>query len=148
MDNLHRQYNRKTLPYRILHNNFHLSNIFVTGDGKLCSFDPHNKLGSIYLDIANLIIGLETCFTQIVTHGMIVPHSRLEKFKAAFARGYFQTEPMPSPILNLYRHILLIEKWNENEEKLTQARGARKLIYALSATSMRSYFLQLLDGQA
>lgn len=144
METSYRQNQDKTLPYRITHDNFSLANVFVTGDEKICSFDPHNKPGAIYLDIAKLITDMETCFMQLATYGMSIPPSRLEKFNATFLRGYFQSEPVDVSALNLYRLILLIEKWAETEDKIAEATGARKTAYTVSTLLMRNYYLRLI----
>jgi hypothetical protein len=144
LESLYRRYQGKTLPFRITHDNFSLANVFVTGDEKICSFDPHNKPGAIYLDIAKLFMDMETCFVQLATYGLSVPLSRLEKFNAAFLHGYFRSEPVDDSALNLYCLLLLIEKWNETEMKIAEATGVRKTAYAVSAHLMRSYYLRLI----
>jgi len=148
MDRLYQQYQSKTLPYRITHDNFSLANVFVTGDEKICSFDPHNKPGSMYLDIAKLIVDMETCFIQLSTYGISVPPSRLKTFNESFLRGYFQGESVDLSALNLYRLCMLIEKWDENEEKMADATAARKLVYGIGAIPLRGYFLRLIRRQA
>jgi hypothetical protein len=147
LDSLYNQHRDRTLPYRMTHDNYSLANVFVTGDEKICSFDPHNKPGSMYLDIAKLITDMQTCAIQVSTSGLSVPPSRLAKFNAAFLSGYFRSEPVDVSALNLYCLILLIEKWAETEEKVVEATGARKLAYALASIPMRSYFLRLIRRQ-
>ena len=144
MNTLYDQYENQTLPYRTTHDNFSLANVFLTDKEKICSFDPHNKPGAAYLDIAKLITDMETCFTQLLTYGMSVPLSRLENFNASFMQGYFQNETVNVSALNLYRLILLIEKWDETEEKMAEAKGIHKLIYGVGAAFMRSYYLRLI----
>lgn len=144
---LYDQYKNKTLPYRITHDNFSLANVFVTGDEKICSFDPHNKPGSIYIDIAKFIVDMETCAIQVLTFGMSIPPSRLKKFNAAFLRGYFRSEPVDFHALNLYRLIYLLEKWDDNEEKALLAGGAKKILYGIAALPMRRYFSKLIHRQ-
>lgn len=148
MDRLYTQYKNKELHQCITHDNFSLANVFITGDGRICSFDPHNKPGSMYLDLAKLITDMETSAIQVSTFGWRIPSSRLEKFNAAFLGGYFQSEPMDVSALNLYRLILLIEKWDENEEKVAEATGGRKLIYRLIAMPMRIYLMGLIRRRA
>ena len=144
---LYQQNRNKTAPYRISHDNFSLANVFVTGDEKICSFDPHNKPGALYIDIAKLIIDMETCLIQLSTYGMSVPPSRLESFNTAFLRGYFQNQPMNTEALNLYHLILLVEKWFENEERLNEVTGIRKLAYTLGTIPMRNYLQRLINRQ-
>jgi len=146
-DRLYQQYRDKTTPYRITHDNFSLANVFVTGDEKICSFDPHNKPGSLYIDIAKLIIDMETCLIQLSTYGMSVPLSRLENFNAAFLHGYFQNQSVDTDALNLYHLILLVEKWFENEERHKEVDGIRKLAYTLGTIPMRSYLQRLINRQ-
>lgn len=144
LDEWFAQYHDQSLPYCMTHDNFSLSNVFVTGGEKICSFDPHNKPGAIYLDIAKLITDMETCSIQVATYGTSVPLSRLEGFNASFLRGYFHSDQADPHALTLYRTIHLLEKWDENEEKLADSTGAKKTLYGLAAIPMRRYFLKLL----
>jgi hypothetical protein len=147
LDKLYEKYSKKTLPYRTLHDNFSSANVFATSDGKICSFDPHNKPGPFYLDIAKLIIDLETCRIQVLTSGLSVPTSQLEKFNQSLLNGYFKTDPVNCPALNLFRLLLIIEKWEENEDKFKQATGKFRYLYSLITPLMRSYFTKLLRRQ-
>lgn len=144
LDEWFAQYHGKSLLYCMTHDNFSLSNVFITGDEKICSFDPHNKPGAIYLDIAKLITDMETCSTQVATYGMSVPLSRLDGFNASFLRGYFYSDQADLHALNLYRTLHVLEKWDENEEKLASATGIKHILYGLAAIPMRRYFLKLL----
>jgi len=144
MDKLYQQFQGKTLEYHILHGDYHMSNVFITGDDKICSFDSHNLPGPIYVDLAKMITNMETCRTQVATYGLSVPASRLERFNAAFLHGYFKAGLVNTDALNLFRFIRLIEKWDEDEEHLEKVTGSGKLSHALAAIPMRSYFLHLI----
>ena len=141
VDALYKQYKDRVIPYGITHDNFSLANVFITGEEKICSFDPHNKPGAIYLDLAKLITDMETCFVQLISYGMRILPARLEKFNASFLHGYFQSEPVDVSALNLYRLILLIEKWDETEEKIAEATGIRKVIYVVAAIPLRFFYI-------
>jgi len=147
LDKLYQQFQGKTLEYRILHGDYHMSNVFITGEGKVCSFDSHNLPGPIYVDLAKMITNMETCRIQVATYGLSVPAARLEGFNAAFLRGYFNSGPVDHDALNLYRLIRLIEKWDEDEDRLEKVAGSRKLSRALVAIPVRSYFLRLIRKQ-
>lgn len=147
LDRLYEKYSQESLPYRAIHDNFSSANVFVTSDGKICSFDPHNKLGPFYLDIAKLMIDLETCRMQVLTSGKSVPTSQLDKFNQFLLNGYFQTDSVNNSALNLFRLLLIIEKWKENEDKFKQETGKSGFLYSIIKPQMRRYFLKLLRKQ-
>ncbi|MEO7838456.1 MAG: hypothetical protein ABIU06_03825, partial [Anaerolineales bacterium] len=73
LDKFYKMHSGKVVPYRILHDDFNSANIFVAGDGRICSFDPHNQPGSLYIDLAKIITNVETYRMQVVTNGLWVP---------------------------------------------------------------------------
>jgi len=140
VDTLYKRYDKITVPYRILHEDFHLANVFVSGDGRICSFDPHNQPGALYLDLAKFITDLETTRMLVLTNGFMVPLPRLKMFNEAFLQGYFEAEYIDHFALNLFRLLTLIQKWAENEIKLARSAGLRRFLYLLVTPQMRGYF--------
>jgi hypothetical protein len=145
VDGLYNRYENITVPYRILHEDFHLANVFVSGDGRICSFDPHNRPGCLYLDLAKFITDLETTRMLVLTNGFIVPPSRLKMFNEAFLQGYFEAEYIDRFALNLFRLLTLIQKWAENEIKLERSTGLQRFLYLLVTPQMRGYFQRILN---
>lgn len=144
LDDLYRAYGQTSHPYNILHNNFSMSNVFITRDGKICSFDPHNKPGSLYYDLAKFLIDLSTSNLQVVTHGRMVPFSRLTTFTDAFLYGYFRGGSADRQALRLFYLLILLEKWGRHEDIRRQASGKMKYLYHIGARHMQNYYLQLL----
>ena len=145
---LYQKHDSATLPQRSLHSDFNLANIFVTRDGRICSFDPKNDPGPVYIDLAKLITDMKTCRPQILTWGRHVSPALLQVYDAALLKGYFGEEPVNFIALNLYKLIHLIEKWAESEARLKSVTGMKKVLYMVGALQMRSYFMQLLRKQA
>jgi len=133
------------VPYHFLHEDFHLANVFVSDDGRICSFDPHNRPGPLYLDLAKFITDLETNRLQVVTNGLFVPSQRLKSFKEALLRGYFGIRYIDHFALNLFLLLTLIQKWEENEIKLERSTGPGRFLYLLITPQMRGYFQRILD---
>lgn len=102
----------------------------------------------MYLDIAKLITDMEACFIQLVTLGMSIPSPRLEKFNTPFLQGYFNSELVDDAALNLHRFILLIESWEEMEEKMAEAPDIHKMIYDLAEIYIRNHFMHLIGRRA
>ncbi|MDQ3005294.1 MAG: aminoglycoside phosphotransferase family protein [Chloroflexota bacterium] len=144
LDKLYKMYSDKVLPYCILHDDFNSANIFVTRDGRICSFDPHNRPGPLYIDLAKIITDVETYRAQLITNGLWVPHPRLQTFHASLLRGYFGSEAVDQSSLSLFRLLSLLEKWKEAEIKFESSSGKRKLVYSLAMPQMRKYFLHLI----
>lgn len=147
LEGLREKYQGQSLPYSTLHDNFSLANVFITGDKRICSFDPHNKLGPIYLDLAKLVTDMEACRTQVLTNDVNVPLSRLISFNAALLHGYFQNETVNFSALRLYRLISIIEKWEEYEQKLADLEGKNRILHFITATALRNNFLKLVRLQ-
>jgi hypothetical protein len=142
--NLYQKYSNAELPQRILHNDFNSANVFVTGDGRICSFDPKNEPGPLYIDLAKLITDLEMCRFQTLTWGRHVSRSQLDVFNASLLHGYFGSDPVNFAALNLFRLTHLIERWAESETMLIEATGVKKIIYTVGVIQMRGYYRQLL----
>jgi hypothetical protein len=142
---LYKTYHSKVVPYRILHEDFNSANIFVTRDGKICSFDPHNQPGPLYIDLAKIITDVETYRIQVITNGLWVPYPRLQTFHAALLRGYFGSESVDHSELSLFRLLILLEKWKEAEIRFESSKGKWKFLYSLAMPQMRRYFLRLIQ---
>jgi hypothetical protein len=145
VSNLYNRYDNVTVPYHFLHEDFHLANVFVSDDGRICSFDPHNRPGSLYLDLAKFITDLATTRTQVLTNGFMVPPPRLKIYNEVLLLGYFEADYIDHFALNLYRLLTLIQKWEENEIRLERSAGLRRFLYLLAAPQMRGYFQRFLD---
>lgn len=145
VSNLYNRYDNVAVPNHFLHEDFHLANVFVSDDGRICSFDPHNRPGSLYLDLAKFITDLATTRTQVLTNGFIVPPPRLKIYNEALLLGYFEADYIDHFALNLFRLLTLIQKWTENEIRLERSSRLQRFLYLLAAPQMRGYFQRLLD---
>ena len=146
LDKLYEMNSDKVVPYRILHDDFNSANIFVSRDGRICSFDPHNEPGPLYIDLAKIITDMETDRIQLITNGLWVPYPRSQTFHAALLRGYFGSEAVDQSSLSLFRFLSLLEKWKEAEIKFESSSGKRKLVYSLALPQIRRYFLRLIHS--
>lgn len=148
LEKLYRVYGRKTVPQRILHDDFTCANIFVTKDHRICCFDPKNSAGPIYVDLARISIDLETCRAQILTNGLAMSFSRVLQFHTSLLRGYFASEPADHSLLNLFRLLDLLGHWRETESRLENAPARNRFLYAPAVPLMRNCLLRLLREQA
>ena len=146
LDKLYKTHGSKVVPYRILHDDFKSANIFVTRDGRICSFDPHNRPGPLYIDLAKIITDVETYRIQIITNGLWVPYPRLQTFHASLLRGYFGSEFVDHSALSLFRFLSLMEKWKDAEIRFESSTGKWKFLYSLAMPQMRRYFLRLIHN--
>jgi hypothetical protein len=144
LDKLHKMYGSRVVTYHILHDDFNSANIFVTRDGRICSFDPHNQPGPLYIDLAKIITDLETYRIQVATNGLWVPYGRLQTFHASLLRGYFGSETVDHSTLSLFRFSSLMEKWKDAEVKFESSARKWKSFYSLGMPQMRRYFLRLI----
>jgi hypothetical protein len=146
LDKLYEMNSGEVVPYYILHDDFNSANIFVTRDGRICSFDPHNQPGPVSMDLAKIITDMETDRIQLITNGLWVPYPRLQIFHAALLRGYFGSEAADQSSLSLFRFLSLLEKWKEAEIKFESSSGKRKLVYSLAMPQIRRYLSRLIHS--
>jgi predicted transcriptional regulator len=144
LDELYRRYKGAILPHRNIHGDFNCANIFVTGDGKICSLDPKNSFGAIYIDLAKIMTDLESCINQVLTNRTTAPLGILKSLNLSVLKGYFNQQPIDNVALDLFRILSLIEKWREDENKLEQSIGKPASFYYLAAPQMRNYFSKLI----
>jgi hypothetical protein len=150
LDKLYEMNSGKVVPYRILHDDFNSANIFVSRDGRICSFDPHNRPGPVSIDLAKIITDVETDRIQLITNGLWIPYARLQRFHASLLRGYFGSEfgseAVNQPSLSLFRFLSLLEKWKDAEVRFGSSTRKRKFVYSLAMPRIRRYFLQLIHS--
>ena len=146
LDKLYEMNSSEVMPYCILHDDFNSANIFVSRDGRICSFDPHNRPGPVYIDLAKLIADVETYRIQLITNGLWVPYTRLQKFHASLLRGYFGSEAVDQSSLSLFRFLSLLEKWKDAEVRFESSTRKRKFVYSLAMPQIRRYFLRLIHS--
>ena len=146
LDNLYKMHRSRIVPYCILHDDFNSANIFVTRDGRICSFDPHNQPGPLYIDLAKIITDVETYRIQVITNGLWVRYPRLQTFHASLLRGYFGLESVDQSTLSLFRLLSLMEKWKDAEVKFESSAGKWMFLYSLGMPQMRRYFLHLIHN--
>ena len=144
LDKLYKMHSNNVVPYRILHDDFNSANVFVNRDGRICSFDPHNRPGPVSIDLARIIADMETDRIQLITNGLWIPYARLQTFHASLLHGYFGSEAVDQSSLSLFRLLSLLEKWKEAAIKFESSSGKRKLVYSLAMPQMRKYFLRLI----
>lgn len=147
ISDLYQKYKSAHLPYRTLHNDFNSVNIFVTSDGRIGSLDAHNLLGPMYVDLAKIMIDLETCRVQLLSGGLAVSRHSLDMFNASLIQGYFQNEPVDYYAFNFFRLLLLVERWNDSEENFERSSGAGRFVNSIGMIQLRRYFLKLLQMQ-
>jgi hypothetical protein len=150
LDKLYEMNSGKVVPYCILHDDFNSANIFVSRDGRICSFDPHNQPGPVSIDLAKIITDVETDRIQLITNGLWIPYARLQRFHASLLRGYFGSEfgseAVNQSSLSLFRFLSLLEKWKDAEVRFGSSSGKWKFVYSLAMPQIRRYFLQLIHS--
>ena len=129
-----------------LHNDFHLGNIFATKAGKIGSFDPNwEATGSNLVDIARILIDLETRRVQVLTFGLFLGKQRNDEFKKTFLKEYFQAVSIEEKLVNLFCILELLKKWRVNEDYFASYKmKGKKLIMALLRNWSRVYFKYLI----
>ncbi len=147
LEKLYEIHGRAITPYRLLHDDFNCANIFVTKDHRICSFDPKNTVGPVYADLARIITDLETCRVQILSNGSALSSSYMQQFRASLLLGYFAAKPVDHALLDLFRLLSLLERWQEAETWFAGASLRARFLYAPAMPLIRKYLLRLLRAQ-
>ena len=133
------------IPVSSLHHDFHLGNIFVTEDGRVGALDPNWKeSGSIFEDLASLLIDPLTRKFQVMSFGLLFRSSLSCRFEKAILRGYLGKQYVPPRLLYFYCAFASLVKWRANEELLNNIRSI-PLVFAGSIISKYTglYFSRL-----
>lgn len=130
-----------------LHNDFHLGNIFITSDQKIGSFDPNwQATGPNLIDIARILIDLETRRIQVLTFGKLLSKRRNDQFQMTFLRAYFQDENIEKKLVSFFCALELVKKWRVNEEYFDyQKLGPLNFVKPWLQNWSRHYFERVLD---
>ena len=99
----------------LLHGDFNLSNVLVTGDGRVAVIDTNRAEGPVALDLARLITDLRTHKGRALTFGLRPPSSAVREWQAAFLSGY--GDP-PDPSLPAVRAAAVTERWADIEARI------------------------------
>jgi hypothetical protein len=134
-----------TIPLTSLHNDFQLGNIFETQDGKIGSIDPNwLEGGSIYNDLASLLIDPVTRKNAVLTRGCLFRPPLQTRYERAVLSGYYGNSRVCNPILYLYCATKTISKWLEDEDRLnTYIPSLSSHSMKLSRIWVRGYFYKL-----
>jgi len=107
----------KKVKIGMLHNDFHLGNVFILKGEKVGAFDPNwESRGPIYIDIARLMIDLETRRSQILSFGILFSQLRIDEYKSAVLSGYFRISDFDLQLTTFFCALEVVKKWRVNEE--------------------------------
>jgi len=115
------------------HGDFNLSNVLVTGDGRVAVLDPNLVPGPALEDAAKLLTDLRTRRARALTMGRL-GGAGVEEAEAAFLAGY---GPADLNLLPFFRAVATARRWVEMEGRLTGPR--RHPMLRLGAVPMRRY---------
>ena len=128
------------IPLSSLHHDFHLGNIFITQQGCVGALDPNWKeSGSIFEDLASLLIDPLTRKYQVISLGLLFRSSLSYRFERAILSGYFGKQYVLPRLLYFYCAFASLVKWRANEELLKNIKS-RPLILAGSIISRYTGF--------
>lgn len=120
-------------------------NILYSDDQKICLIDIKARPAPIYSDIGLLIINPDTYKQQILTGGLYLPVSLLEKYREAIITGYFDGQPRDEFFVKLFSALRVLEKWNMYEELLSKYKGIKFWVSIPVRPFVTIYFRQLLN---
>jgi hypothetical protein len=107
------------------HADFHMRNVYVQPGETILSIDTAlDHLDSPCVDLAKMIVDLQTRRVRILTQGLIPPYPLVKRLIAAFLEGY---GPAFNPLtLALYEGQYLLEKWAQCQVAVTDGPGGAK----------------------
>jgi len=133
-------------PVVTLHKDYHLGNIFLDGGDRIGILDPNwQAKGSIYEDLARLIIDPLTRKVQILTFGSYFRSTDARRFEKAVLGGYFGKSQVDDRVLSFFSALMVLTLWRMNEESL-EAPNSKVLRVVLNKAfriPLRRYFSRL-----
>lgn len=133
------------VPLASLHNDYHLGNIFVTPDDRVGALDPNwVESGSIYEDLASLLIDPVTRKAQVISLGLLFRGSMRRRYENAILRGYYGDSNIPLAVIYFYCAWDVLVKWRMDVEILASDTSKLKAILKrMVAPAVYFYFHRL-----
>lgn len=135
----------ETIPFAMVHGDYHCSNIMVTPSHQVCSLDADFLRAPAYEDLAKFLIDLETRGLQTLLNGQYVRPSLVKRFQSAIEDVYFENAEYNRLVLEIFITLALIYKWKIDEDVLNQSGMAQKIVRTLLAPWRRWYFSNLIQ---
>lgn len=133
-----------TVPTALLHDDFQYSNILISSSGSACALDSSfSRRGSVYSDIASLLVDPETRLMQLLSFGMFLPKHRIVQLRDLVLESYFQDSPINQLSLKLYCALAILHKWTVDEKRFSSG-GIKQLLSPLLVPVIRYNFRRIL----
>ncbi|NQV07571.1 phosphotransferase [bacterium] len=101
-----------------IHGDFNLSNVLVTGEGRVAVLDPNLETAPAEFDPAKLMVEVRTGRERALGPGALRPASTIDRWENALTTGYGAID---RAIWVAARRIALARRWVEVEERWSQA---------------------------
>ena len=110
----------ESLPYGIVHDDFHYSNLLIDAQSRVCVIDNAGDYRHCaYVDLATLITDPQTRTKQIISQGLFIPAKFIGGWRNTFLKNYFGESPYSKKALNFFSALAVLNKWSEGLGRLS-----------------------------
>lgn len=132
---------KEMVPTALLHDDYQYSNIMIISDGRVCALDPrHRRYGSVYADLATLLIDPQLRLVQILSAGHAFPEKYLNACEQDVLSSYFHDSSIQITVLNFYCVLACLQKWAFNEKILASSRFGQFILVPVISSLVRRQF--------
>ncbi len=115
-----KQVQNAILPYGIVHDDFHYSNILIDKRERVCAIDnAGNYQHCLYVDIATLITDPQTRTAEIASKGLLISPSYIRRWKEIILDRYFEKNNYDKNALAFFSALAVLNKWSEGLSRLS-----------------------------
>ena len=119
----------EALPLGRLHGDYAPRNILLSDNHQITGIDTLARWHApVYEDIATFLNWLWINQYQVHSQGLMFSAKLLNRYQAAFLRGYFGPETVPTTRIALFRIMVMIEYWVDRIEYFQRRRSAKQYL--------------------
>lgn len=113
------------VPFGLVHDDYHYSNILVNDNGEICVIDhAGNYRTCAYVDLATLITDPQTRTRQIMTNGFYIPSAFVAELREIVLQNYFAEDDYPLEVIDFFSAVAILNKWSEGLARFSLQRGS------------------------
>ncbi len=138
------------LPERLAlvlgHGDFAPRNVLVDSRQRVTVFDTQSKWQvPLFEDISRFLHSVKVSGPQMSSYGLLYSSAVLQRYEAAFLRGYFATAEIPLAAIRLFECQHILSMWTSINHHYQLSRGSRRIVKGCRLAVWGSYLLSTLQ---
>ncbi len=134
-----------SVPFGVVHDDFHYSNILVDKQGRVCTIDNAGDYRHCaYVDLATLITDPQTRTWQIVSKGFFISPDFIRTWRKIILENYFERTAYNTNAVTFFSALAVLNKWSEGLGRLSLKYQGKIPVFILRRID--TYFSALLSA--